>query len=64
MNIDKQQILDMLRSAGENGKADKVDLELPDQVDTDEHAGLLKRLGINPEDLVCNAGGLGGLLGR
>jgi hypothetical protein len=51
VNIDKQQILDMLRNAGENGKADKLDLELPDQVDTDEHAGLLKTLGINPADL-------------
>jgi hypothetical protein len=38
--------------------------ELPDQVDTDQHAGLLSNLGINPADLLGKLpGGLGDKLG-
>jgi len=38
--------------------------ELPDQVDTDQHAGLLFNLGINPADLLGRPpGGLGDKLG-
>jgi hypothetical protein len=32
-------------------------------VDTDKHADLLERLGINPQDLLGQLGGLGGKLG-
>ena len=65
MQIDKAQILEYLRNAGDQGKADQAERELPDQVDTDQHAGLLETLGINPADLIgkLGGGGLGGLLG-
>jgi hypothetical protein len=70
MQFDKSQILDLLRSQGDQDKADQADRELPDQVDTDQHAGILERLGLNPADLVAKlagggggGGGLGGLLG-
>ncbi len=68
MQFDKSQILDLLRSQGDGDKADQADRELPDRVDTDEHAGILERLGLNPADLVAKlagggGGGLGGLLG-
>lgn len=65
MQIDKAQILEYLRNAGDQGKADQAERELPDQVDTDQHAGLLEKLGINPADLIgkLGGGGLGGLLG-
>jgi hypothetical protein len=66
MNIDKNQILELLRSQGDEGKAQQADQELPDQVDTDRDAGLLSRFGIDPMDLVKKlggGGGLGGLLG-
>ena len=66
MNIDKNQILELLRSQGDDTKAQQADQELPDQVDTDRDAGLLSRFGIDPMDLVKklgSGGGLGGLLG-
>jgi hypothetical protein len=65
MNIDKNQILELLRSQGDNDKAQQADQELPDQVDTDRDSGLLSKFGIDPMDLVkkLGGGGLGGLLG-
>ena len=68
MNIDKSQILELLKSQGDDDKAAQADSELPDQVDTDQHAGLLQKFGINPMDLISKfgggGGGLGGLLGH
>jgi len=66
MNIDKNQIMELLRSQGDDGKARQADQELPDQVDTDRDAGLLSKFGIDPMDLIKKlggGGGLGGLLG-
>ncbi len=63
MQIDKQQILDKLKSQDDTDKAQQADSELPQQVDTDQHAGLLEKLGINPQDLLGGAGGLGKKLG-
>jgi len=66
MQIDKAQILDLLRNAGDHGKADQADQQLPQQVDTEQHAGLLQQLGIDPADLLGKlggGGGLGGMLG-
>jgi hypothetical protein len=60
MQIPKEQILQFLRSRGDTAQADQADNELPDQVDTDQHAGLLEKLGINPGEL-GNLGNLGGL---
>jgi hypothetical protein len=68
MQFDKSQILDLLRSQGDQGKAEEADRELPDRVDTDQHGSILERLGLNPADLIAKlagggGGGLGGLLG-
>lgn len=60
MQIDKQQIIDLLKNRGDHDKAQQADTELPDQVDTDQHSGLIDKLGLNVEDL---PGGLGGKLG-
>jgi hypothetical protein len=49
------------RERGDDAKADKAQQELPDQVDTEKHSGLLADLGIDPSDLL---GGLGGGLGN
>lgn len=68
MNIDKQQILDLLRNQGDQDKAQQAEQELPDQVDTERDSGLLQKFGLNPQDLLGKlggggGGGLGGLLG-
>ena len=60
MEIERQEIVDQLRGRSEDDTADRAERELPDPVDTDEHAALLHRLGINPTDLL---GGVGGTFG-
>jgi hypothetical protein len=69
MNIDKDTILNLLRGNGQDAQADRAQQELPDQVDTDQHAGLLEKFGINPADLIAKftggqSGGIGGTLGK
>jgi hypothetical protein len=63
MQIPKEQILELLRSRGQDDKAAQAEGELPDQVDTDQHADLLQRLGIDPGDLAGSLGGIGNKLG-
>lgn len=64
MKIDKAQIIEFLRSQGEQDKAGQAESELPEKVDTEQDAGLLEKLGINPKDLLGKlGGGLGGLMG-
>lgn len=63
MQIDKQQILELLKSRGNHDQAQQADSELPDQVDTDQHSGVLDKLGVNLGDLPGGLGGLGDKLG-
>jgi hypothetical protein len=62
MEIPKQQILDFLREQGKDDQVSEADQQLPDQVDPQQHAGLLEKFGINPADLLSKFGGgaLGG----
>ncbi|NUO33650.1 MAG: hypothetical protein HOQ27_01045, partial [Dermatophilaceae bacterium] len=52
MQIDKQQIIEFLKNRGDQQQAQQAEGELPDQVDTDQHADLLNRFGINPQELL------------
>lgn len=61
MQIDKQQVIEFLTSRGEPDKAQQAQGQLPDQVDTDQHADLLGRLGVDPQELIGGAAGLGGI---
>ena len=56
MQLDKAQIIEMLRQQGNDQQADQ---ELPDQVDTDQHASLLERFGLNPQELISRFTGSG-----
>lgn len=60
MQIPKEQVLEFLRSRGDQGQADQAESELPDQVDTDQDQGLLSKFNVDPKDLL---GGLGSKLG-
>jgi hypothetical protein len=63
MQFDKDQILQLLRSNGQHDQADQAAQQLPDQVDTEQHSGLLAQHGINVQELIQKFGGrLGGLL--
>lgn len=64
MQIPKDQVLALLKDRGEHDKAQQADQELPDQVDTEQHADLLGKLGIDPSQLLGKLpGGLGDKLG-
>jgi hypothetical protein len=64
MQIPKDQVLAMIRERGDQGQTAQAEQELPDQVDTDQHGGLLEKFGLNPQDLIGRlGGGLGGGLG-
>lgn len=75
MEIDKGDIVRTLRSRGDDSGADRAQEELPQRVDSDEHADLLTQLGISPLDLgsrtlsgdgegdLGEGGGIGGDLG-
>jgi hypothetical protein len=52
VQIDKSTILDLLRERGQQDQANQAEQELPDQVDTDQDAGLLQRFGVDPQELL------------
>lgn len=58
MEIDKQQIIDLLRKRGDNDKAGQAESGLPDRVDTEKDSGLLSKFGIDPKDLLGKIPGL------
>jgi hypothetical protein len=61
VQIDKKQIIDMLKDRGDTDKASQAQSELPDKVDTDKDSGLLSKFGVDPKDLMGKLpGGLGG----
>ncbi|HVD14780.1 MAG TPA: hypothetical protein VNK73_10070 [Actinomycetota bacterium] len=57
MQIDKNTIIEFLRQRGDDQRADQADQELPDQVDTDQDAGLLERFGLDPAELMSRFSG-------
>jgi len=64
MEIDKGQIIELLKSRGDHDKAQQAQSDLPDKVDTDKDGGLLDKYGIDVQDLMGKLpGGLGGLGG-
>jgi hypothetical protein len=56
MQIPKQQILSMIESRMGSGQAQTAATELPDQVDHEQHADLLTKFGINPQELLGGGG--------
>ena len=63
MEIPKDKVLELLRNRGEDDKAQQADQQLPDQVDPERDRGTLEQLGIDPQDLLGNLGGMGDKLG-
>ncbi len=59
MQIDKQQILELIKNKAGGGseQATQAEQDLPDKVDTDQHADLLGKLGVNPQELLGKLGG-------
>jgi hypothetical protein len=57
MEIPKDQVLQFLKERGDSQQAAQAEQELPDQVDTDQDAGLLSKFGIDPQELISKFGG-------
>jgi hypothetical protein len=57
MEIPKDKILDLLHQEGKSDQAAEADKELPDKVDPEQHAGLLEKFGIRPQDVLSKLGG-------
>jgi hypothetical protein len=66
MQIDKQQVLELLRSKGHEDRVEQAGRELPDKLDTDQDVELLSALGLEPQEVISKLGGgpLGRLTGR
>ncbi len=56
MEIPKQQILAMIESRMGSGQAQAAAQELPDQVDHEQHADLLAKFGVKPQELLGGGG--------
>ena len=64
MQISKEQLLEVLRTQGDNDTADKVESQLPDQIDTDRDGDALTAAGLDRTQLMAKlaAGGFGSTL--
>ena len=62
MKIDKQQLLTVLRTEGDNETAEKVESQLPDEIDTDSDGGAMEAVGLDRDELMAKlaAAGFGG----
>jgi hypothetical protein len=62
VKLDKQELVRMLRTEGDNDTADAVEGRLPDEIDTDQHAGELEAVGLDRTQLMAKlaGGSLGG----
>ena len=57
MQIPKGMVVERIRTAGDPAMADRADAELPEKVDTERDAELLRKFNLDPQQL---ADGLGG----
>jgi hypothetical protein len=55
MQIDKNEVVRLLRERGEHDKAEQAEQQLPQQVDHEEHSELLGQVGVEPQDLLSKA---------
>jgi hypothetical protein len=56
MQVPKEQVIQALRDRGKGDIADQAEQRLPDQVDLDQHADLLKQHGVEPQELIGHLG--------
>jgi hypothetical protein len=59
VQITKEQLLQVLRTEGDNDTADKVAAELPDEIDTDRDGEALAGVGLDRTQLMAKLAGSG-----
>ncbi len=57
MQFDKETVLNFMRQEGMGQQADQAAQQLPDQVDHEQHAGLLQSFGVDPKQLMSRLSG-------
>ncbi|TFV67838.1 UNVERIFIED_ORG: hypothetical protein E4P37_01750 [Bacillus sp. AZ43] len=62
MKLDRDELVRVLRTEGDNDTADKVEGALPEEIDTDRDADALDGVGLDRTQLMAKlaAGGFGG----
>jgi hypothetical protein len=62
VKLDKQELVRVLRTEGDNDTADKAESGLPDEIDTDRDGDALDGLGLDRTQLMAKlaGGGFGG----
>ncbi|MGY1823378.1 hypothetical protein [Geodermatophilus sp. SYSU D00079] len=59
MKLDKQELLRVLRTEGDNDTAEKVAAQLPDEIDTDRDGDALDAVGLDRTQLMAKLAGGG-----
>ncbi len=59
MQLDKQELVRVLRTEGLNDIAEKAESSLPDRIDTDQHQSELDSLGLDRTQLMAKLAGAG-----
>jgi hypothetical protein len=57
VKLDKQELVRMLRTEGDNDAADRVESQLPDEIDTNAHGDALDAVGLNRTELMNKLAG-------
>jgi len=57
VQISKEQLLEVLRTQGDNDTADKVAADLPDEIDTDRDGDALAAAGLDRTQLMAKLAG-------
>lgn len=57
MKITKEELLKVLRTEGDNDTADKVDSQLPDEIDTEADGDALAAVGLDQTELLAKLAG-------
>ena len=52
MQISKEQLMELIRSHGDDQKTAQAEEELPSEIDTDRDQNLLDKFGIDPQELL------------
>lgn len=64
VKLDRSELVRLLHTQGENEQADKVEQQLPEEIDTDRDGDQLEALGLDTTQLMAKlaAGGFGGTI--
>jgi hypothetical protein len=56
MEIPKDKLIEQLKKQGQSDKAQKLEQELPENVDHELHSDVLEKHGVNPQELLTKIG--------